>query len=119
MADSKNTYTIDAAGKTLGRVASEAAKALMGKKQASYTPHIRSDVRVEVQNASKLRILEKKRAQKTYTTYSGYPGGFKKETLANLSARKGHGEALRRAVRRMLPRNTMLTARLKNLIVTE
>lgn len=120
MADKTQTYTIDAAGKTLGRVASEAAKALMGKKWASYTPHILSNVRVEVQNASKLRIMEKKRMQKTYTTYSGYPGGFKKETLASLSARKkGNGEALRRAVRRMLPRNTMLTARLKNLIVTE
>jgi large subunit ribosomal protein L13 len=112
-------YTIDAAGKTLGRVASEAAKALMGKTHASYTPHIRSDVRVTVQNASKLYIREKKRTQKIYTTYSGYPGGLKKESLANLSARKGYGEALRRAVRKMLPRNTMLTARLKNLKVSE
>jgi large subunit ribosomal protein L13 len=119
MANDKQTHTIDAAGKTLGRVASEAAKALMGKKSASYTPHIRSDVRVEVQNASKLRILEKKRAQKIYNHYTQYPGGFKQETLANLTARKGYSEAVRRAVRRMLPRNTMLTARLKNLIVTE
>jgi len=115
----QKTHTIDAAGKTLGRVASEAAKALMGKKSADYTPHIRSDVRVEVQNASRLYIREKKRLQKEYTTYSGYPGGLKHETLANLSARKGYAEAVRRAVRRMLPRNTMLTARLKNLIVTE
>ncbi len=115
----EKTYTIDAAGKTLGRVASAAAKALMGKTRADYTPHIESGVKVTVTNASKLYVREKKRAGKVYTTYSGYPGGLKKETLSNLSARKGYGEAVRRAVKRMLPRNTMLTPRLKNLTVTE
>lgn len=110
---------IDAAGKRLGRVASEAAKALMGKTSASYTPHVLSNVRVEISNASKLHMTEKKRQQKIYTTYSGYPGGLKRESLSNLNVRKGHGEALRRAVRRMLPRNTMLTARLKNLHISD
>lgn len=115
----EKTYTIDAAGKTIGRVASQAAKALMGKTRADYTPNIRSDVRVTITNASKLFTTEKKRTGKIYTTYSGYPGGLKKESLGHLGERKGQGEALRRAVRKMLPRNTMLTARLKNLIVTE
>ncbi len=119
MADTR-THTIDAAGKTLGRVASEAAKALMGKTHASYTPHIRSDVKVTVTNAAKLYVREKKRIGKIYTTYTGYPGGLKKESLGNLSSRKGgYGEAIRRAVQRMLPRNTMLTARLKNLSITD
>ena len=113
-------YTIDAAGRTLGRVAAEAAKALMGKSDADYTPHIRSDVKVTITNAGKLRITEKKRQQKTYTRYSGYPGGFKKETLGHLIARKsGRAEAIRRAVKGMMPRNTMLVARLKNLSITE
>lgn len=118
MADQKN-YTIDASGKTLGRVASEAAKALMGKTSADYVPHIRSNVKVIVANAAKLRISEKKRQGTTYQTYSGYPGGQRVETLTMLRARRGVGEVVRRAVSRMLPRNTMKTARLKNLTVTE
>lgn len=115
----QKTFTIDAAGRTLGRVASEAAKMLMGKTLSSYTPHVRSDVKVNVVNASKLYSRERKRKQTIYTTYSGYPGGQKKESLAHLNERKGHGEAVRRAVERMLPRNTMRNARMKNLNVTE
>ncbi len=112
-----STYTIDAAGKTIGRVESEAAKALMGKTSASYTPNIRSDVKVVVSNASKLFIQERKSKQKVYTHYTGHPGGLKKETLSALRSRKGEGEAVRKAVSRMIPRNTMHTARMKNLTV--
>ena len=112
-------HNIDAAGKTLGRVASEAAKALMGKMRADYTPHKNSGVKVIITNAGKLYTREKKRTAKIYTNYSGYPGGLKRESWASLSARKGNGEAIRRAVRRMLPRNTMLVARIKNLSITE
>jgi large subunit ribosomal protein L13 len=115
----QKNFTIDAAGRTLGRVASEAAKMLMGKTLASYTPHIRSDVKVSVVNAGKIYSRERKRKATIYTTYSGYPGGQKKESLAHLVDRKGYSEAVRRAVERMLPRNTMKTARMKNLIVTE
>lgn len=115
----QKSFTIDAAGRTLGRVASEAAKMLMGKTLASYTPHIRSDIKVMVTNAGKLYSRERKRKATIYTTYSGYPGGQKRESLAHLNERKGHGEAVRRAVERMLPRNTMRTARMKNLIVTD
>lgn len=114
----KDTHTIDAAGKTLGRVASEAAKALMGKMRADYTPNKMSAVKVTVENASKIYTREKKRREKIYHNYSGFPGGLKKESLANLNARKP-GEAVRRAVERMLPRNTMRTARMKNLTVTQ
>ncbi|HEY4521173.1 MAG TPA: 50S ribosomal protein L13 [Candidatus Paceibacterota bacterium] len=112
-------YKIDAAGRSLGRVASDAAKALMGKALPTYTPHILSNVKVIIANASKIRTTEKKRLQKIYTTYSGYPGGLKKESLGNLVGRKGSSEAIRRAVKGMLPRNTMLVARLKNLSITE
>ncbi len=117
--DAKKTYSIDAAGRTLGRVASEAAKALMGKMRPDYTPNKNSDIKVSISNAGKLYIRERKRSRKIYTTYSGYPGGQKRESLASLTARKGNGEALRRAVARMLPRNTMHTPRLKNLAITE
>lgn len=91
----------------------------MGKTSADYTPHIRSDVKVSVVNVGKLYTPEKKRRQKIYTTYSGYPGGLKRESLSSLNARKGKGEAIRRAVSRMLPRNTMKTARMKNLLISE
>lgn len=119
MTQETKNYSIDASGKSLGRVASEAAKALMGKTSASYTPHVRSNVAVTISNAGKLHISEKKRLGKIYTTYSGYPGGLKRESLGSLSGRKGNAEALRRAVKRMLPRNTMLVARMKNLLITE
>ncbi len=108
-------YRIDAAGKTLGRVASEAAKALMGKMSVDYTPNKRSDIKVHITNVSKLYIREKKRVRKTYVRYSGYPGGLTRERLQDLSARKGHNEPLRLAVYRMLPRNTFRTPRMKNL----
>lgn len=119
MTTKADTYAIDAAGRTLGRVASEAAKALMGKMRADYTPNKNSNVKVSVTNAGKLYIRERKRSRTIYTTYSGYPGGLKRESLASLSARKGNAEAIRRAVARMLPRNTMHTPRLKNLSITE
>ena len=92
----KNTHTIDATGRTLGRVASEAAKALMGKMRADYTPNKNSGVKVIVANAGKLYIRERKQTQKIYTSYSGFPSGQRRESLASLSARKGYGEALRR-----------------------
>lgn len=111
-------HTIDAAGKTLGRVAAEAAKALMGKMRADYTPNVRSDVVVEISNADKLFIRGTKKVQKIYTTYSGYPGGFYKESLKQLIESKGNAEAIRRAVERMLPKNTMRTDRMKNLKIT-
>lgn len=110
---------IDAAGKTLGRVASEAAKALMGKTRADYTPNKRSSVRVKITNAGKLSMRQDKRTTKTYRTYSGYPGGLRTETYAALAARRGVAEPIRRAVQRMLPRNTFLTARMKHLSVDE
>ena len=112
-------YKIDAAGRTLGRVASEAAKMLMGKTTPDYTPHKRSDVRVTIVNASKLSMRDKKRQAKMYQTYSGFPSGRRLESFSSLSVRRGRGEPIRRAIARMLPRNTFRTARLKNLIITD
>ena len=112
-------YDIDAAGKTLGRVAAEAARALMGKAHADYTPHIPSVVKVTIANAGKIRMTEKKRLQKKYTQYSGHPGGLKVESLGSLVGRRGKSAAVRKAVERMIPRNAMKTVRLKRLIVTE
>ncbi len=115
----KRTHTIDAAGRTLGRIASEAAKALMGKMSPDYTPHIDSDIKVTITNASKMYVRDRKSLATIYTTYSGFPGGQKRESMSSLAKRKGRGEVIRRAVSRMLPRNTMHTARLKNLSISE
>ena len=115
----EKAYDIDAAGKSIGRVATEVAKALMGKTFADYTPHIASIVKVTVSNAKKMRITERKRLGKEYTHYSGRPGGLKIESLSSLIGRRGAGEAVRKAVQRMLPRNTMLNGRLKRLIIND
>ena len=117
MTTTTKTYTIDASGRTIGRVAAEAAKMLMGKTQADYTPNILSDVKVTINNASKLSIRESKAKQKTYTTYSGYPGGLKTETLKMLADRKGNEGVLIRAIERMMPRNKLRTPRMKNLTI--
>lgn len=111
-------FAIDATGKALGRVASEAAKALMGKTYAAYTPHIALRVRVTVVHAGRMHTTEKKRHE-TYTHYSGYPGGLKRETRASLALRRGVDEVLRRTVKGMLPRNRLLTQRMKNLTIIE
>lgn len=113
------TTTIDAAGQSLGRVASAAAKALMGKTRADYVPHQSSHTSVQIVNASKLKIRDTKMASQQYQNYSGYPGGQRIETLRNLSARKGYGAAIRLAVQRMLPNNTMRVGRLKRLHISE
>lgn len=110
-------YTINAEGRALGRVASEAAKALMGKMSPSYTPHLAPDSKVTVMNVSKILRTERKDTQKTYTRYTGYPGGLKKATLATLRVRKGEGEPLRKAIMRMLPNNRLRPLRMKNLTI--
>ncbi len=127
MITGKNTNTarvvhecvIDASGMSLGRVASSAAKALMGKTLPTYTPHVRSDVKVRVINMGKLSVIrESKLNRARYTHYTGYPGGLKLNSIASLRMKGGVGAPLRKAVERMLPRNTFRTARMKNLIIT-
>jgi len=115
----QKTHTIDAGGKAMGRVAAEAAKALMGKMSPDYTPNKHSDVKVTITNASKMNKREQKLTEKMYRTYSGYPGGARDESLRSLNTRKGHGAALKIAITRMLPRNTLRVARLKNLTISE
>lgn len=113
------SYSIDAKGRALGRVATEAANALMGKTSPDFTPHHRPSTKVTITNASQVRVAEKKRIAKTYLRYSGYPGGLKRETYSSLSSRKGHGAALRLAISRMLPRNASRAIRMKNLTIHE
>lgn len=109
--------TIDATNKTLGRVASAAAKAILGKHSADFAKNVVADVQVVVTNSSKIRVTGTKERDKDYIRYSGYPGGQKKESYAMLTARRGHGEAIRRAVLGMLPKNKLQAKRIKLLTV--
>lgn len=109
---------IDAQNKKLGRVASEIAIVLMGKNSPTYQRNIAPDVEVEVINASKMDITEIKKGDKTYKTYSGYPGGQKVEKLGALLDRKGYTEALKRAVKGMLPDNKLKARMLINIKIT-
>lgn len=113
------TYTIDAAGKRLGIVATEAASILLGKHSPEFARHTVFPVRVEVTNARLMDITEKKRGSEVYKSYSGYPGGQRVETLGHLAGRRGYAEVLARTVSGMLPKNKLRSPRLKNLSVTE
>lgn len=114
----KKEYIIDATGKRLGRVATEAASVLLGKNSTSFAKNRVADVTVKIENASKLDISEK-RAEEEFQSYSGYPGGRRVETLGHLAGRRGYGEVVRRVIGGMLPKNKLHDVRMHNLEVTE
>jgi large subunit ribosomal protein L13 len=109
--------TIDAAGKKLGRIASQAAAALRGKNTRDFAPNRVPDVSVRITNAGKVSLSEKKARNTQHTRYSGYPGGFKTENLRSFIDRRGHAELFRRTVSGMLPRNKLRAKLLKRLRV--
>lgn len=112
-------YTIDATNKKLGRVASEAAAYLIGKKDANFSKNTVADVKVEILNASKADISSKKMGEKTYDSYSGYPGGLRQPTMKNIIEKKGYREIFSIAVYGMLPTNKLRARLIKNLSVSE
>ena len=109
--------TIDAQNKSLGRVASEAAKILMGKHKATFAKNAVLGEEVTITNATKIHLTGSKTKDKEYVRYSGYPGGQKIEKYAMLTARLGHNEAIRRAVMGMLPKNRLQIKRIKLLTI--
>ncbi len=111
--------TIDATDKTLGRVASAAARVLLGKHKPTFEKHTASGEEVKVTNASKVRVSGNKTRDKEYIRYSGYPGGQKSESFAQLAARSGRKEVIRRAVMGMLPKNKLRARRIKLLTIEE
>ncbi len=110
---------IDAEGKKLGRVASEVASILIGKNSPDFQKNKIADVEIEVINASKMDITEKKARTKVYTDYSGFPGGLKKQTLGEMAVKKGHSKVLERAVTGMIHNNKLKSETLKNLKISE
>lgn len=112
-------HTIDAQGKKLGRVASQAASILLGKNSTSFAKNTVTDATVEIVNAARTDISALKKMRDTYVTYTGYRGGLNKETLGHLIERGGMTEVYRRAVTRMLPNNKLRAPRMKRLIIKE
>jgi len=112
-------YTIDARDQSLGRVASEAAKALLGKKSAQFVNNAILPMTVTITNASKLSLPLRRVAGKEYTHYTGHPGGLITQGLADMIEKKGVGEAIRKAVDGMLPRNKLRKGRMKLLTITD
>ena len=112
-------YTIDAAGRTLGRVASDAAMGLLGKKSVHYVRNKVLPVTVTITTAKKLRLPEKRVAEKEYTYFTGAVGGLRRFTLAELIEKKGIAAAIHKAVDGMIPRNKLRKERMKRLIITD
>ncbi|MFA5967174.1 MAG: 50S ribosomal protein L13 [Patescibacteria group bacterium] len=107
-------YLIDAAGKTLGRLASKLATILMGKTAATYDPAVLTPIKIVVTNASQIKVTGKKLTQKKYYRHSGYMGGLKTTSLEETLAKKPT-KALEAAVSGMLPKNRLRRLRLANL----
>lgn len=114
---SRETYTIDAAGKVLGRLATEIALLLQGKNKPDFAPYKDEGAYIVVNNASKFKISGRKLKQKIYYHHTGHPKGFKQITLQELLVKKPV-EPLRKAVMGMLPKNKLRAKMIKRLRLT-
>lgn len=99
-------YVLDAEGKTLGRLAAEAAKILRGKNKPIFTPHVDTGDYVIVVNAAKVVLTGKKLIQKTYFRHSGYPGGTTFTTAGTMLATRPE-KMIEIAIKGMLPKNRL------------
>jgi large subunit ribosomal protein L13 len=102
----RSWHVVDAEGLVLGRLATEVASILRGKHKPIYTPHLDTGDHVVIVNADKVVLTSGKADRKPVYRHSGFPGGLKTETYAELLARKPE-EAVRRSVRGMLPKNRL------------
>lgn len=112
-------HTIDASGRSLGRVASEAAALLNAKDSIHFVKNRVADVTVKVINAAKVRVSGNKLKENVHKSYSGYPGGLKEMPLVYVVEKKGYTELIKHAVLGMLPKNKLQDVRIKNLVVEE
>ena len=112
----RSWYVVDAEGRVLGRVATEVARLLRGKHKPTYTPHMDTGDHVIVLNADKVVLTSNKGEKLFVHRHSGYPGGLRTRSYGNLLAEKPE-EAVRRAVRGMLPKNRLGRQMIKKLKV--
>jgi large subunit ribosomal protein L13 len=99
-------YVVDAEGLTLGRMATEVARVLRGKHKATFSPHIDTGDHVIIVNAAKVALSPGKAEKKQVYRHTGYPGGIRSTTYADLLDTKPE-EAVRRTVRGMVPKNRL------------
>ncbi|AMO69469.1 MAG: 50S ribosomal protein L13 [Zhongshania sp.] len=109
-------YVVDAAEKTLGRLASEIAHRLRGKHKPEYTPHVDTGDYIVVVNAEKIRVTGNKASGKIYHHHTGYPGGLKSMSFEKL-IEKAPERVIQGAVKGMLPKNPLGRAMFKKLKV--
>ena len=112
----RHWYVVDATDQTLGRLASRIARVLEGKHKPTYAPHLDSGDHVIVVNAGRIAVTADKLHTKLYIRHSNYPHGLRQETLGELLQRRPE-EAIRRAVKGMLPRNRLGAQQLRKLKV--
>jgi large subunit ribosomal protein L13 len=112
----RNWVVIDATGQTLGRLATQIADTLRGKRKPEFTPHCDVGDFVIVVNAERISVTGKKLEEKRYYRHSGYPGGLRSRTLAEMLDRQPE-EVIRKAVKGMLPRSRLGRAQLRKLKV--
>jgi len=115
----KGWIVVDADSKVLGRLASEVAKIIRGKHKTSYTPHVDCGDNVIVINTDKVRLTGQKWTKKVYVRHTGFPGGQREETPAQVKERKSSTILIEKAVRGMLPKNSLGRQLFKNLHVYE
>lgn len=107
-------FVVDATDQTLGRIATQVARVLSGKNKPTYTAHLDTGDHVIILNASKVSVSRDKITSKTYARHSGFPGGFKEETLGHLLDRRPE-EVIRRAIKGMMPHNRLGAQQLRKL----
>ncbi len=112
----RDWFVVDAQGKVLGRLASRIASILRGKHKPTFTPHVDGGDFVVVVNAEKVRLTGRKLHEKVYYWHSGYPGGIKSATAAQMLDRKPEW-VIQKAVQRMLPKNPLGRRMLRKLKV--
>jgi len=109
-------YVVDADGMTLGRMSTEVARILRGKHKPTFAPHIDTGDHVIIINADKVVLSSGKAEQKMVYRHSGYPGGIRSRTYAQLLGQRPQ-EAVRRTIRGMLPKNRLGRAQISKLKV--
>src|SRR3989344_3396135 len=114
----RSWHLVDVKDQTLGRAVTQIAKHLIGKSKVTYAPYLDQGDYVVVINAKNIEVSGKKELDKTYTYYSGYPGGQRKTTFSRMQSTNPR-EIIRHAVTGMLPKNKFRDPRLARLYIFE
>jgi large subunit ribosomal protein L13 len=109
-------HFLDAKDQVLGRLATQAAKLLLGKNKATYTPGADTGDKVVITNALRVRVTGKKMTDKIYYHHTGFPKGLRSENYQDLFARRPT-EVIKRAISGMLPKNRLRAVRMNNLYI--